>query len=58
MLLIDTEIGRIISDEELKAKIAAEHPYREWLNEYSLTLADLRKQMNPQARRQTMSKPH
>ncbi|MDN5314766.1 MAG: glutamate synthase large chain [Clostridiales bacterium] len=41
MLLIDTEIGRIISDEELKAKIAAEHPYREWLNEYSLTLADL-----------------
>ncbi|WP_340104910.1 glutamate synthase large subunit [Rhodohalobacter sp. 8-1] len=33
MLLIDTEQGRIISDEEIKQKIAKEHPYREWLNE-------------------------
>ncbi len=33
MLLIDTEQGRIISDEEIKNEIAAEHPYREWLDE-------------------------
>ena len=33
MLLIDTEQGRIISDEEIKNEIAAEHPYREWLEE-------------------------
>lgn len=33
MLLIDTEQGRIISDEEIKQSIATEHPYREWLNE-------------------------
>ncbi|NBC65713.1 MAG: glutamate synthase large subunit, partial [Bacteroidetes bacterium] len=31
MLLIDTEKGRIISDEEIKKKIATEHPYGEWL---------------------------
>ncbi len=33
MLLIDTSEGRIISDEEIKNEIAAEHPYREWLDE-------------------------
>lgn len=32
MLLIDTEEGRIISDEEIKKQIATEHPYREWLD--------------------------
>ncbi|MEX0906547.1 MAG: glutamate synthase large subunit [Balneolaceae bacterium] len=33
MLLIDTEKGRIISDEEIKKEIATEHPYGEWLKE-------------------------
>ncbi|MEX0680974.1 MAG: glutamate synthase large subunit [Balneolales bacterium] len=33
MLLIDTEQGRIISDEEIKDQIAAEHPYRKWLDQ-------------------------
>ncbi|MEX1010573.1 MAG: glutamate synthase large subunit [Balneolaceae bacterium] len=33
MLLIDTEEGRIISDEEIKQQIATEHPYRQWLDE-------------------------
>lgn len=41
MLLVDTEEGRIISDEELKNKMAAEHPYRQWLNEHLLTLDEL-----------------
>ncbi|MBH5319126.1 glutamate synthase large subunit [Paenibacillus sp. GSMTC-2017] len=41
MLLVDTEQGRIISDEEVKAAIASEHPYREWLNEHLVDLEDL-----------------
>ena len=31
MFLIDTAEGRIIDDEEIKADLAAEHPYEEWL---------------------------
>ncbi|MGE5549686.1 MAG: glutamate synthase large subunit [Bacteroidota bacterium] len=41
MLLIDTEEGRIIADDELKHKMAAAHPYRAWLNEYQVKLEDL-----------------
>ncbi|WP_019972457.1 glutamate synthase large subunit [Mycobacterium sp. 141] len=32
MFLVDTAQGRIVSDEEIKAELAAEHPYREWLD--------------------------
>lgn len=32
MLLVDLERGRIIPDKEIKATVAAEHPYREWLD--------------------------
>jgi glutamate synthase (ferredoxin) len=32
MLLVDTAEGRIISDEELKQRVATEQPYRQWLN--------------------------
>jgi glutamate synthase (NADPH) large chain len=31
MFLVDTAQGRIVSDEEIKAELAAEHPYQEWL---------------------------
>ncbi len=31
MLLIDLEEGRIIGDDEIKRKLAAEHPYEAWL---------------------------
>lgn len=41
MLLVDTEAGRIISDEELKHQIATEHPYGEWLKEHLVTLEEL-----------------
>ena len=41
MLLIDTEKGRIINDDELKQQMSSEHPYRQWLNENLITLADL-----------------
>ena len=32
MFLVDTEQGRIISDEELKQQIATEHVYQDWLD--------------------------
>jgi glutamate synthase (ferredoxin) len=41
MFLIDTEEGRIVSDEELKQKIASEQPYRGWLDRNLIRLADV-----------------
>src|SRR5438445_1355602 len=41
MFLVDTEEGRIVADEELKQNIAAEQPYREWLNNNLIRLADV-----------------
>jgi glutamate synthase (ferredoxin) len=41
MFLVDTEQGRIIDDTEIKAKIASERPYRQWLGEYLVHLDDL-----------------
>jgi len=41
MFLVDTEQGRIISDDELKQEIATEHPYREWLNDNLVDLEEL-----------------
>jgi len=41
MLLIDFEQGRIIEDEELKAQLAAEEPYEEWLESAQYKLKDL-----------------
>jgi glutamate synthase (NADPH) large chain len=32
MFLVDTAQGRIIEDDEIKASLAAEHPYTEWLD--------------------------
>jgi Glutamate synthase domain 2 len=41
MLLIDFEEGRIIEDEEIKTKLAAEEPYEKWLEKAQYKLADL-----------------
>ncbi|OAB46265.1 glutamate synthase large subunit [Paenibacillus glacialis] len=41
MLLVDTKQGRIISDEEVKAEIATEKPYRAWLDEHLINLDEL-----------------
>src|SRR5215469_410384 len=32
IFLADTAAGRIIEDEEVKSQLAAEHPYRDWLD--------------------------
>ena len=41
IFLVDTAQGRIIDDEEIKADLAAEHPYREWLDTHVIHLRDL-----------------
>ncbi len=42
MLLIDTEKGKIINDEELKLEMAKKEPYGEWLREHLLKLDELK----------------
>ncbi|MDT5249959.1 MAG: glutamate synthase large chain, partial [Mycobacterium sp.] len=41
MFLVDTAQGRIVSDEEIKAELAAEQPYQEWLDAGQFHLDDL-----------------
>src|SRR5271157_4384025 len=41
MFLVDTTQGRIVSDEEIKAELAAEHPYRDWLDNGLIGLEEL-----------------
>ena len=41
MFLVDTEQGRIIEDEEIKRTMSKALPYRQWLNEHLVHLADL-----------------
>ena len=41
MLWVDTEEGRIVSDDEIKHSIASARPYRKWLDEFMLKLEDL-----------------
>ncbi|MPZ65668.1 MAG: glutamate synthase large subunit, partial [Pseudonocardiaceae bacterium] len=43
MFLVDVAQHRIIEDEEIKAGLAAEHPYQEWLDAGLVHLADLPK---------------
>ncbi|HUI06495.1 MAG TPA: glutamate synthase large subunit [Verrucomicrobiae bacterium] len=41
MFLVDTELGCIVGDDELKHQIATEQPYRLWLKENLVDLEDL-----------------
>ena len=41
MFLIDTAEGRIVGDDEIKDRLAAEHPYAQWLEEGLVEFADL-----------------
>ncbi|MGQ9872780.1 glutamate synthase large subunit [Leptodesmis sp.] len=41
MFLVNMEEGRIVADEEIKTKIVTEHPYREWINQHMVELAQL-----------------
>jgi glutamate synthase (NADPH) large chain len=50
MFLVDTGRGRIIDDDEIKAELAAEHPYQEWLDAGIVHMDDLppRTMLTPQ----------
>ncbi|MBI2395785.1 MAG: glutamate synthase subunit alpha, partial [Deltaproteobacteria bacterium] len=41
MFLVDTREGRLISDEEIKHRVATQRPYRAWLDENKIDLAEL-----------------
>ncbi|MEU8230808.1 glutamate synthase large subunit [Actinoplanes sp. NPDC048967] len=41
MFLVDTEAGRIVHDDEIKAELAAAEPYDEWLHAGLIDLRDL-----------------
>ena len=42
MLLVDTVAGRVIDDDELKESYAAKQPYGEWIDQYMLSLRDIK----------------
>ncbi|MBU9767220.1 glutamate synthase large subunit [Mycobacterium sp. TNTM28] len=41
MFLVDTAQGRIVSDEEIKAQLAGEQPYQEWIEQGLFPLDEL-----------------
>ncbi|MFG1923796.1 glutamate synthase large subunit [Cryptosporangium sp. NPDC048952] len=41
MFLVDTEAGRIVADDEIKAELAGAEPYTEWLHAGLMNLSDL-----------------
>ncbi len=41
ILLVDTKLGVIISDEELKSQLSRMNPYGNWLREHRLVLEDI-----------------
>ncbi len=47
MLLVDLERGCIIDDDELKAAIAAAHPYQAWLDQTQIKLEALPDEVTP-----------
>ncbi|MFW5980543.1 MAG: glutamate synthase large subunit [Halanaerobiaceae bacterium] len=52
MLLLDTEKGRIINDEELKDSIASEHPYGQWLDDNLIKMEELKIKEDKNAEKQ------
>jgi glutamate synthase (ferredoxin) len=41
IFLVDTVQGRIVSDEEIKDRLAHEHPYGDWLRQHLMAIEDL-----------------
>jgi len=41
MFLVDTSLGRIVQDEEIKQGMAARQPYRQWLDQTLVSLDEL-----------------
>ena len=49
MLLIDLEQGRIVDDDEIKARLATAEPYQAWLDATQIRLQDLPAEIGPMA---------
>jgi glutamate synthase (NADPH/NADH) large chain len=41
MFLVDTGQGRVVSDDEIKAQLAAQRPYADWVAQHSIYLGEL-----------------
>ena len=54
MFLVDTEEGRVISDEEIKENVAARQPYRLWLDENLIDLEKLPTSPEPESHPETL----
>ncbi len=46
MFLIDTELGRIIPDDEIKKQVCESKPYEEWLEKHRVRLSDVRDEVD------------
>ena len=40
MLLVDTEVGRLVDDEEIKRQVTSQYPYAQWLKENQVSLEE------------------
>ena len=54
IFLVDTSKGRIVDDEEIKAELAAEHPYADWLRDNTVRLDDLPRPGAPKSDHKTV----
>ena len=50
MLLIDLEQGRIVDDDDIKARLSSVRPYQEWLDRTQIVLEDLPATATPVAK--------
>ena len=50
MLLIDLERGRIVDDDDIKARLSSVQPYQEWLDRTQIVLEDLPETNTPVAK--------
>lgn len=50
ILLVDTQEARVINDAAIKASLAAQHPYREWLRDNRIQLENLHSGRHPSAK--------
>lgn len=41
MFLVDTGAGRIVEDDDIKAQLAAQRPYAQWVRDHEVALGDL-----------------
>jgi glutamate synthase (NADPH/NADH) large chain len=41
LLLVDTQLGIMIPDEEIKSQLSHRHPYENWLNDNRISLRDI-----------------